>query len=164
MGRRERRRQHDNDFFKRFEILYADLYQQESNKANYIKTYNLEDIKVKVNQLCMIISEVLKSEGYVISEMSVYRILKIKEKSIDYYNKIKTGELKINEAYDKCFNIKKRKHSTPPEIQPKDYYVLLDDIDNEINRRKNMGDTLGSYSEQFELIKKLKNIKSRLKD
>lgn len=94
--------------------------------------------KPKVNRECAIISKTLKSDGIdEFSEMTVYRLLKVKELNPKLYDEIKRGNIKIKQAYNLLF---------PPTIKEKKKEV-------EIVYVAPIGEGEPDFNELLELLK-----------
>ena len=100
------------DVFDYIEELILDLKDRERRKL-LVKTFCKG--KAKVNKDCAIISECLKHSGVNYSEMTVYRILRIRKESKTLYKKIRCGEIKIKEAYNTLFPPSKKDSVVLPE-------------------------------------------------
>lgn len=105
------------DVFDYIEELISDLKDKERRNL-LVKTFCKG--KAKVNKDCVIISECLKHSGINYSEMTVYRILRIRKESKTLYNQIRCGEIKIKEAYNVLFPSRKKEVTKQPVDTPTD--------------------------------------------
>lgn len=84
-----------------------ELYDKLENPKFKEKIYSgvLEKKYKNTSQKYRLIAKILKDDFslYDISEITIWRLLKVKEKSPDLYKKISRGEIKIKTAYNEVF-------------------------------------------------------------
>lgn len=115
------------------------------------------------NQIYKLISEILKKEygGEVASNITIWRILKIKNESSELYRKVKEGKIGIRTAYNSL------KHSTESDVTNKRAYTINGNLNfNEIYEYlKELNKVLSEYEYNYKnspSIQKLKDIDTEI--
>lgn len=97
------------ELFKRIEELER-FINTDKNRYLLIKEF-FPDSRIKNtkrNKDYQLICKVINKE-YAISEVSIWRILKIKEKDINTYQELKTSQDSIKQAYERLYNKESKK-------------------------------------------------------
>lgn len=127
---RSETKEHKRELFKRIDEISSAM-REETNRNLLIKKL-LHDKKIKNTKRYkdyQVIYKVLKEEfGDVISQETIYRILKIREASLDSYEKIKYEDVSIRAEYERLYGKKKQTPNSTNEDKQKQSELNTDDL------------------------------------
>lgn len=129
----------NKELIEKVENLYDELIEDKSKEYyRLLKEKYCSNKKPKISETHLITSSILSEQGYKISETTVYRILKVRDKDLAIFEDIKNNKLKIKEAYEICFPPKKNDDPTKRRnvryLSMSDMIDIVESIENSINR------------------------------
>lgn len=129
----------NKELIEKVENLYDELIEDKSKEYyKLLKEMYCNNKKPKISETHFITSSILSEQGCKISETTVYRILKVRDKDLAIFEDMKNNKFKIKEAYEICYPPKKNDDPTKRRnvryLSMSDMIDIAESIENSMNK------------------------------